>query len=151
MDESKEKYVFLCVAVDLTVSFPSSCQSKTLMGDVMKDAAFSLAEAKFASGGDFNQGVIQNVTKSRIKIRSKMDNVAGRIIYVYVYYVIIFFPFCRISKVLYSTLDYRTTNIPILLCLFQNWVQNSMSLLVFQLCDFTELRYISVQVSMSSQ
>ncbi|KAK4307916.1 hypothetical protein Pmani_020364 [Petrolisthes manimaculis] len=52
-------------------------ESKTLMGDVMKDAAFSLAEAKFASGGDFNQGVIQNVTKSRIKIRSKMDNVAG--------------------------------------------------------------------------
>lgn len=49
----------------------------------MKDAAFSLAEAKFASGGDFNQGVIQNVTKSRIKIRSKMDNVAGTIIYVY--------------------------------------------------------------------
>lgn len=50
--------------------------TKTLMGDVMKDAAFSLAEAKFASG-DFNQGVLQNVTKARIKIRSKMDNVAG--------------------------------------------------------------------------
>lgn len=47
------------------------------MGDVMKDAAFSLAEAKFASGGDFNQSVLQNVTKARIKIRSKMDNVAG--------------------------------------------------------------------------
>ena len=46
------------------------------MGDVMKDAAFSLAEAKFASG-DFNQSVIQNVTKARIKLRSKMDNVAG--------------------------------------------------------------------------
>lgn len=43
----------------------------------MKDAAFSLAEAKFASGGDFNQSVLQNVTKARIKIRSKMDNVAG--------------------------------------------------------------------------
>lgn len=50
--------------------------TKTLMGDVMKDAAFSLAEAKFASG-DFNQSVIQNVTKARIKIRSRMDNVAG--------------------------------------------------------------------------
>lgn len=52
-------------------------ETKTLMGDVMKDAAFSLAEAKFASGGDFNQSVLQNVTKARIKIRSKMDNVAG--------------------------------------------------------------------------
>ncbi|KAK8727967.1 hypothetical protein OTU49_009321 [Cherax quadricarinatus] len=51
--------------------------TKTLMGDVMKDAAFSLAEAKFASGGDFNQSVLQNVTKARIKIRSRMDNVAG--------------------------------------------------------------------------
>ncbi|XP_064106484.1 LOW QUALITY PROTEIN: V-type proton ATPase subunit D-like [Macrobrachium nipponense] len=46
-------------------------ETKTLMGDVMKDAAFSLAEAKFASG-DFNQSVIQNVTKARIKLRSKM-------------------------------------------------------------------------------
>lgn len=47
------------------------------MGDVMKDAAFSLAEAKFASG-DFNQSVLQNVTKARIKIKSKSENVAGK-------------------------------------------------------------------------
>ncbi|KAB7504975.1 V-type proton ATPase subunit D 1 [Armadillidium nasatum] len=46
-------------------------ESKMLMGDVMKDAAFSLAEAKFASG-DFNQSVLQNVTKARLKIRSTM-------------------------------------------------------------------------------
>lgn len=52
-------------------------ETKTLMGEVMKDAAFSLAEAKFASGGDFNQSVVQNVTKARLKIRSRMDNVAG--------------------------------------------------------------------------
>ena len=52
-------------------------QTKTLMGQIMKDAAFSLAEAKFASGGDFNQSVLQNVTKARLKIRSRMDNVAG--------------------------------------------------------------------------
>jgi len=52
-------------------------ETKTLMGEVMKDAAFSLAEAKFASGGDFNQSVLQNVTKARLKIRSRMDNVAG--------------------------------------------------------------------------
>ena len=48
------------------------------MGDVMKEAAFSLAEAKFATG-DFNQVVLQNVTKAQIKVRSKKDNVAGMI------------------------------------------------------------------------
>ncbi|KAL7648054.1 UNVERIFIED_CONTAM: hypothetical protein RMT77_001671 [Armadillidium vulgare] len=57
-------------------------ESKMLMGDVMKDAAFSLAEAKFASG-DFNQSVLQNVTKARLKIRSKMDNVAGTMLPVF--------------------------------------------------------------------
>uniref|UniRef100_A0A0A9WJ58 V-type proton ATPase subunit D 1 n=1 Tax=Lygus hesperus TaxID=30085 RepID=A0A0A9WJ58_LYGHE len=50
--------------------------TKTLMGDVMKEAAFSLAEAKFATG-DFNQVVLQNVTKAQIKVRTKKDNVAG--------------------------------------------------------------------------
>ncbi|XP_034941735.1 V-type proton ATPase subunit D [Chelonus insularis] len=51
-------------------------ETKTLMGEVMKEATFSLAEAKFATG-DFNQVVLQNVTKAQIKIRSKKDNVAG--------------------------------------------------------------------------
>lgn len=51
-------------------------QTKTLMGEVMKEAAFSLAEAKFATG-EFNQVVLQNVTKAQIKIRTKKDNVAG--------------------------------------------------------------------------
>jgi vacuolar-type H+-ATPase subunit D/Vma8 len=46
------------------------------MGEVMKEAAFSLAEAKFATG-EFNQVVLQNVTKAQIKIRTKKDNVAG--------------------------------------------------------------------------
>ncbi|KAL5239193.1 hypothetical protein ACI65C_006603 [Semiaphis heraclei] len=50
-------------------------QTKTLMGEVMKEAAFSLAEAKFTTG-DFNQVVLQNVTKAQIKIRTKKDNVA---------------------------------------------------------------------------
>ncbi|KAJ4449321.1 hypothetical protein ANN_00719 [Periplaneta americana] len=50
-------------------------ETKTLMGEVMKEAAFSLAEAKFATG-DFNQVVLQNVTKAQIKIRTKKDNVA---------------------------------------------------------------------------
>lgn len=51
-------------------------ETKTLMGDVMKEAVFSLAEAKFTTG-DFNQVVLQNVTKAQIKVRSKKDNVAG--------------------------------------------------------------------------
>lgn len=46
------------------------------MGEVMKEAAFSLAEAKFTTG-EFNQVVLQNVTKAQIKIRTKKDNVAG--------------------------------------------------------------------------
>lgn len=53
-----------------------SLQTKQLMGSVMKEAAFSLAEAKFTTG-DFNQVVLQNVTKAQIKIRTKKDNVAG--------------------------------------------------------------------------
>ncbi|XP_019873036.1 V-type proton ATPase subunit D-like [Aethina tumida] len=51
-------------------------ETKILMGEVMKEASFSLAEAKFATG-DFNQVVLQNVTKAQIKIRTRKDNVAG--------------------------------------------------------------------------
>ena len=47
------------------------------MGEVMKEASFSLAEAKFASGGDLNQAVLQNVNKAQIKVKTKNDNVAG--------------------------------------------------------------------------
>lgn len=47
------------------------------MGDVMKQAAFSLAEAKFTTG-DINHMVLQNVTKAQIKVKSKKDNVAGK-------------------------------------------------------------------------
>merc|ERR1719150_621662 len=43
----------------------------------MKEASFSLAEAKFAAGGDFNQAVLQNVNKAQIKVKTKKDNVAG--------------------------------------------------------------------------
>jgi V-type H+-transporting ATPase subunit D len=50
--------------------------TKVLMGDVMKEAAFSLAEAKFAMG-DFNHLVLQNVGKAQLKVKSKKDNVAG--------------------------------------------------------------------------
>ena len=43
-------------------------ETKQTMGEVMKDAAFSLAEAKFACG-DFNQPVLQNVNKAQLKVR----------------------------------------------------------------------------------
>lgn len=47
-----------------------------MMGDVMKEASFSLAEAKFATG-NFSHLVLQNVNKAQIKVRNKNDNVAG--------------------------------------------------------------------------
>uniref|UniRef100_A0A8C7DCZ9 V-type proton ATPase subunit D n=1 Tax=Oncorhynchus kisutch TaxID=8019 RepID=A0A8C7DCZ9_ONCKI len=50
-------------------------ETKTLMGEVMREAAFSLAEAKFAAG-DFSTTVIQNVNKAKVKVRAKKDNVA---------------------------------------------------------------------------
>jgi hypothetical protein len=51
-------------------------QTKALMGDVMKEAAFSMAEVKFAMG-EFSDLVLQNVGKSNVKVKSKKDNVAG--------------------------------------------------------------------------
>nr|ACO14720.1 Vacuolar proton pump subunit D [Caligus clemensi] len=50
--------------------------TKQTMGEVMKEASFSLAEAKFASG-DFSHAVLQNVNKAQVKIRTRKDNVAG--------------------------------------------------------------------------
>merc|ERR1712080_314204 len=50
--------------------------TKQIMGEIMKEASSSLAEAKFATG-DFNQVVLQNVNKAQIKIRTRKDNVAG--------------------------------------------------------------------------
>ena len=47
------------------------------MGDVMKEAAFSLAETKFTMG-DINHLVLQNVNKAQLKVKSKKDNVAGQ-------------------------------------------------------------------------
>ena len=52
-------------------------QTKELMGEVMKEAQFSLAEAKFTVGNDFNAMVLQNVTKAQIKVKTRRDNVAG--------------------------------------------------------------------------
>lgn len=50
--------------------------TKTLMGTVMREAALSLAEAKFTMG-DFSQQILQNVNKASIKVKAKKDNVAG--------------------------------------------------------------------------
>jgi len=51
-------------------------ETKTLMGEVMREAALSLAETKFTMG-DFNQQILQNVNKASIKVKAKKDNVAG--------------------------------------------------------------------------
>lgn len=40
------------------------------MGEVMREAVFSLAEAKFTAG-DFNTTVIQDINKAQMKIRAK--------------------------------------------------------------------------------
>ncbi|XP_025940361.1 V-type proton ATPase subunit D isoform X3 [Apteryx rowi] len=55
------------------------------MGEVMREAAFSLAEAKFTAG-DFSTTVIQNVNKAQVKIRAKKDNVAGVTLPVFEHY-----------------------------------------------------------------
>ena len=52
-------------------------QTKLMVGDLMKEASFSLAEVKFQAGGDINQYVLQNISTAQIKVSSKKDNVAG--------------------------------------------------------------------------
>ncbi|KZS14788.1 V-type proton ATPase subunit D [Daphnia magna] len=51
-------------------------ETKEMVGEVMKDAAFSLAEVKFQTG-DINQYVLQNVSTAQVKVSSRKDNVAG--------------------------------------------------------------------------
>lgn len=67
--------VFL-MHIQFCQSVYTNIQAKQLMGDVMKEASFSLAEAKF-TGGDFSHTVLQNVTRAQIKVRTKKENVAG--------------------------------------------------------------------------
>lgn len=47
-----------------------------MVGDVMKEAAFSLAEVKFQTG-DISQYVMQNVSTAQVRVSSRKDNVAG--------------------------------------------------------------------------
>jgi len=51
-------------------------ETKVMMGDVMKEASFSLAEAYFAAG-DFSFVICENVDKAWTKVKSRKDNVAG--------------------------------------------------------------------------
>ncbi|OCT66418.1 hypothetical protein XELAEV_18042668mg [Xenopus laevis] len=60
-------------------------ETKMLMGEVMREAAFSLAEAKFTAG-DFSTTVIQNVNKAQVKVRARKDNVAGVTLPVFEHY-----------------------------------------------------------------
>ena len=43
----------------------------------MKQAQFSLAEAKFTCG-DISHVILQNVTKASVKVKSKKENVVGK-------------------------------------------------------------------------
>ena len=45
-----------------------------LINCTLQEASFSLAEAKFAAGGDFNQAVLQNVNKVRLWEFSLFDH-----------------------------------------------------------------------------
>eukprot|EP00052_Salpingoeca_macrocollata_P022197 m.192485 g.192485 ORF g.192485 m.192485 type:complete len:252 (+) comp21742_c1_seq1:62-817(+) len=52
-------------------------ETKSTMGEVMREAYFFLAEAKFQTGTNFGDVILQNVTKANILVRSSKDNVAG--------------------------------------------------------------------------
>jgi len=52
-------------------------ETKELMGEVMKESQFSLAEAKFTVGNDMNAQVVQNVQRAQVRVKSRKDNVAG--------------------------------------------------------------------------
>lgn len=54
----------------------SIIDTKIMMGDIMKEASFSLTEAYFAAG-DFSLVILENVDKAWTKVRTKNDNVAG--------------------------------------------------------------------------
>lgn len=51
-------------------------QTKSVIGDVFRDAAILLAEARYVSG-DFNQMVLNGIETARLKVVNKMENVAG--------------------------------------------------------------------------
>ncbi|VDP99931.1 unnamed protein product [Trichobilharzia regenti] len=52
-------------------------QAKQTMGEVMKEANFSLASVKFTTAANINSIVLQNVTKAQRKVKTDKENVAG--------------------------------------------------------------------------
>jgi len=60
-------------------------ETKIAMGEAMKEASFSLAEAYFAAG-DFSVVILENVDKAWTKVRQKKDNVAGVLLPVFEHY-----------------------------------------------------------------
>lgn len=52
--------------------------TKTLMGEVIKEASWSLAEAKYTMG-DFGEQIIQDVDKASVKVKTKLENVVGKV------------------------------------------------------------------------
>mmetsp|Transcript_22834 Transcript_22834/g.74378 ORF Transcript_22834/g.74378 Transcript_22834/m.74378 type:complete len:252 (-) Transcript_22834:51-806(-) len=52
-------------------------ETKTRMGEVMKGAAFSLTEAKYAAGEGVKHTVMDSVKSATFKVRAVTDNVAG--------------------------------------------------------------------------
>jgi len=60
--------------------------TKVMMGDIMKEASFSLTEAYFAAG-DLSLVILENVDKAWIKVKTKKDNVAGVTLPVFESYV----------------------------------------------------------------
>nr|CDS34319.1 V type proton ATPase subunit D [Hymenolepis microstoma] len=52
-------------------------QKKVTMGEVIRDANFSLTHVKFASPSNIMAHVMQNVTKAQVKVKVSYTNVAG--------------------------------------------------------------------------
>ncbi|THD27658.1 V-type proton ATPase subunit D [Fasciola hepatica] len=65
----------------LTIRFRSVLkkiiEAKQTMGEVMKEAMFSLASVKFTTAANINSLVLQNVTKAQRKVKAARENVAG--------------------------------------------------------------------------
>lgn len=51
--------------------------TKEQMGQVMSEALFSLTKGKFTTNNNFNDVVLQNVSKAQIMVVTQKDNVAG--------------------------------------------------------------------------
>lgn len=61
-------------------------ENKNLMGEVLREASFSLAEAKFTAG-DFSHMIIQNISRAQHRVRMKKENVVGVLLPVFDAYI----------------------------------------------------------------